>query len=649
MDPTAPPVLRDLITDLRALADRRFASLRELERAAHVSRSTLSEAFSGRRLPSLDVVLAIARTCEADEKTWRDNWNDTRVALEESDEPMVENTPVRQPLADSDPRRVGPFRIRGVLASGSVGQVYLAYTPGGRPVAVKVVHAEFAADAEFRRRFRREIEAARRVHDLFTAPVLEADADAPRPWLATAYVPGPSLKQAVSEHGPLPMESVETLAGGICEALRAVHAAGIVHRDLNAGNVLLADDGPKVIDFGIAYAAETSHQLTRTGARLGTAAFMSPEQATGDPVGPPADVFALGALLTYAATGRPPFGEGPAEAILYRIVHESPDLDSIPDDRLRELAAACLAKDPAGRPTPDELLRRLNGATEVLPEVWLPPAVLADVVARKAPPRSSRSFRRLPTRLALAGVGVAAAAVLTASVVTDIGVPRESASGITPPVETHQPVPSTSLASTAPVDPGPPSPSPAPPQSPGQGVSPGQPRTSNPAAGGSAGTGGGGGGGQVPAPGAGAPAQKPLARMNFENGNDDWVAYYGGSQLSLYRTTQVAYDGAYSLHVTASPGSEGKAIGADELSGVHAGTVVTMHIWYGGEGQGTIKPFVQDTSYDNHFAGGNLTLRNTGWNTVAFTVPSVSVKAIGFQLDVSGGSDLVVDLDAVNW
>src|SRR5438067_11771405 len=310
VDPAAPAALRELASALRQMVDRRFTSLRALEKAAHVGRSTLSEALSGRRLPSLDVLLAIVRACGEDETAWRERWQSGRAEVSEQDDAP---RPVIAPLAPGDPRRVGPFRLRGLLGSGSMGRVYIAHTPGGQTVAVKVVRAEFADDPEFRRRFRREVEAARAVHGLFTAPVVDADPDAARPWLATAYVPGPALRDVVAEHGPLPGETVEQIATAVCEALQAIHAAGIVHRDLNAGNVLLAQDGPKVIDFGIAVAADASH-LTRTGVQLGTAAFMAPEQATGDAVGPATDVFALGALLTFAATGASPFGEGPAEA-----------------------------------------------------------------------------------------------------------------------------------------------------------------------------------------------------------------------------------------------------------------------------------------------------------------------------------------------
>ena len=190
--------------------------------------------------------------------------------------------------------------------------MFLGRSPGGRLVAVKVVRAELAGQAEFRDRFAREVAAARKVSGLFTAPVVDADVGAPVPWLATAYVPGPSLAEAITRHGPLPATSVLALAAGLAEGLGAIHTAGIVHRDLKPSNLLLAEDGPRIIDFGISRAAEAS-MLTGTGVVFGSPSFMSPEQARGHRVGPPSDVFSLGAVLTFAATGEGPFGTGPSD------------------------------------------------------------------------------------------------------------------------------------------------------------------------------------------------------------------------------------------------------------------------------------------------------------------------------------------------
>lgn len=210
-------------------------------------------------------------------------------------------------LQDDDPRQIGKYTLLGRLGSGGMGDVFLGRSLGGRLVAVKVIHPELAQDHDFRARFSREVEAARRVSGVFTAPVIDADPDARLPWLVTGYVNGPSLADAVEDHGPLPIPLVLALAAGLAEGLGAVHEAGVIHRDLKPSNVLLAQDGPRLIDFGISQAADFSH-MTMTGIVLGTPGFMSPEQALGDPVGPPSDIFSLGAALAFAAIGEGPYG-----------------------------------------------------------------------------------------------------------------------------------------------------------------------------------------------------------------------------------------------------------------------------------------------------------------------------------------------------
>ncbi|WP_207934155.1 serine/threonine-protein kinase [Actinomadura sp. KC06] len=281
------------------------------------------------------------------------------------------------PLKADDPRAVGGYVLSARLGGGGMGQVYLGRSPGGRPVAVKLVRPEYGDDPLFRRRFAAEVEAARRVGGFFTAQVVDADPDADRPWLVTAYVPGPSLQAAVDEQGPLPARAVRVLGAGLAEGLTAVHSCGLVHRDLKPGNVILAPDGPRVIDFGIVRALESASG-TATGAITGTVAYMSPEQARGDrDIGPAADVFALGSVLAFASTGSAPFGHGQAQAVLYRIVREEPDLGRVPAE-LRDLVAACLAKDPADRPALADVLERCAGAAG---DGWLPPAVLAMATA----------------------------------------------------------------------------------------------------------------------------------------------------------------------------------------------------------------------------------------------------------------------------
>ena len=283
-------------------------------------------------------------------------------------------------LEAGDPREVGPYLLLGRLGSGGMGRVYLARSPGGRHVAVKVVRPELAEQPDFRARFAREVAAAQRVSGLYTAPVVAADLDAPLPWVATSYVAGPSLANAVNGHGPLPVPSVLALAAGLAEGLSAIHRAGIVHRDLKPSNVLLAEDGPRVIDFGISRAAEES-TLTGTGTVIGSPGFMSPEQARGHPVGPPSDLFSLGAVLTFAATGQGPFGSGSTAVLLYRVVHEHPATAAVPAE-LRPLIERCLAKDPRQRPDTQQLLAELSAHPAI---GWLP-APIAQGFAPPPPP-----------------------------------------------------------------------------------------------------------------------------------------------------------------------------------------------------------------------------------------------------------------------
>ncbi|MFJ5014261.1 serine/threonine-protein kinase [Streptomyces griseoluteus] len=289
-----------------------------------------------------------------------------------------------QPLGADEPAAVGPYRLLGRLGSGGMGRVYLGRSAGGRTVAVKIVHPQYALDEEFRARFRREVAAARRVGGAWTAPVLDADPDAPVPWAATAYAAGPSLARAVTDHGPLPAHTVRALGAGLAEALATVHALDLVHRDVKPSNVLLTLDGPLLIDFGIARATTGTASLTATGASVGSPGYMAPEQILGGRVTGAADVFSLGAVLAYAATGNPPFPGDSSAALLYKVVHEEPELGPL-DGELREIAAACLTKDPAGRPAPAALCRRLapQGAAALITGGWLP-GPLVEQVSRSA-------------------------------------------------------------------------------------------------------------------------------------------------------------------------------------------------------------------------------------------------------------------------
>jgi serine/threonine protein kinase len=281
-------------------------------------------------------------------------------------------------LQPDDPARIGPYVLLGRLGSGGMGHVFLGRSPGRRLVAVKVIRPELAQDARFRARFAREVAAARTVGGLYTAQLIDADLDGQVPWLVTAYVPGPSLSDAVAKHGALPAASVAALATGLAEGLSAIHAAGVIHRDLKPSNVLLASDGPRIIDFGIASAAQAI-SLTGTGFFVGSPGYMSPEQAQGHVVGPASDIFSLGSVLWFAATGVGPFGAGDTPAMLYRVVHEKPDYRPVPGE-FRALIGRCLAKDPERRPAAAQFLADLNAAYPDAPDLagdWLPPQILA--------------------------------------------------------------------------------------------------------------------------------------------------------------------------------------------------------------------------------------------------------------------------------
>ncbi|MER5895064.1 protein kinase [Streptomyces sp. NPDC001876] len=294
-------------------------------------------------------------------------------------------------LGSGDPQRIGAYRLLGRLGAGGMGQVYLARSERGRTVAIKLVRPDLAEVQQFRDRFRQEVLAGRRVGGAWTAPVLDADIDAPVPWVATGYVAGPSLQRTVSgvpgapvaasgAYGPLPARTVRILGAGLASALQDIHRAGLIHRDLKPSNVLLTIDGPRVIDFGIARALDTVTDggLTRTGALIGSPGFMAPEQVRGERVTAACDVFCLGSVLAYASTGRLPFGvaDSGVHALMFRIAQEDPDLTGVPAD-LVELIRDCLAKDPAARPSTDSVLERLGGPETGEP--WLPGALIAQL------------------------------------------------------------------------------------------------------------------------------------------------------------------------------------------------------------------------------------------------------------------------------
>ncbi|MBT2399423.1 serine/threonine-protein kinase [Streptomyces sp. ISL-100] len=286
-----------------------------------------------------------------------------------------------QKLGPDDPQQIGAYRLLARLGAGGMGQVYLARSGRGRTVAVKLVRQELAEQEEFRARFRQEVAAARRVGGRWTAPVLDADTEAVVPWVATGYVAGPDLHSIISgDHGPLPERSIHILATGLAHALSDIHTAGLIHRDLKPSNILITIDGPRVIDFGIARALETVTDagLTRTGALVGSPGFMAPEQVRGERITPACDIFCLGSVLAYAATGRLPFGtaDSGVHALMYRIATEPPTLDQMPEG-LQDLIRSCLHKDPEARPTLAQVLERTRGGDGGDP--WLPAALVAQL------------------------------------------------------------------------------------------------------------------------------------------------------------------------------------------------------------------------------------------------------------------------------
>jgi serine/threonine protein kinase len=336
----------------------------------------------------------------------------------------------QDPLTSKDPRHVGSYRLVARLGTGAMGRAYLATTRTGHYVAVKIIRPEHADNPEFRKRFAREIAAVGKVHGRHVATLIDADPQAETPWLITPYVAGPSLQEAVDTHGPLTSDAVWRLAAGMAEGLQVIHDAGMVHRDLKPGNVILAADGPYVIDFGIARAADAS-QLTATANRPGTPAFMAPEQALGQPAGPAADVFAFGVTLAYAATGRAPFGDGSSDGVLYRVIHEPPNLLGVDGD-LRSLIEPCLDKNPEHRPLPAELLARCQ--PHLPNEREWPDTVATEIGQRAASVAAAARRTRAATRRSWVSTATSILALLTAvasAVLQFTHVPRSPAAGLT--------------------------------------------------------------------------------------------------------------------------------------------------------------------------------------------------------------------------
>jgi serine/threonine protein kinase len=379
----------------------------------------------------------------------------------------------RSPLQQTDPARVGRYRLTARLGAGGMGVVYLAETQDGYPVAIKVLRPELADNPEFRTRFGREVAALTRVQGVCTVRVIEADTEAATPFLVTEYADGPSLSEYVNERGPLDPQMLYGLATGLAEALTAIHAAGIVHRDLKPSNVLLTATGPKVIDFGIAQALDTA-SLTRTGITVGSAGYIAPEQITGR-AGTPADIFTWAVTVAFAASGQSPFGSGTSEAMLWRIMNQAPDIAAVPSG-LRPLVEAALAKDPQARPAAPQLLAELtrgaaiptgaqpaagldNPTQTILAQNWHPaatagrPGTPAGPAAYPSYPTGPRNRRRgalVPVVLVLAFVLAAGGTALGLALAGRHGTSTNGTNASSPASTQPAQVATSSAASTAP-------------------------------------------------------------------------------------------------------------------------------------------------------------------------------------------------------
>ena len=382
----------------------------------------------------------------------------------------------RGPLLRTDPTQLGRYRLVSRLGAGGMGVVYLGVDPNGQQVAVKVLRPELADNPEFRVRFGREVTMLTRVQGVCTVRVIEADTQAPKPFLVTEYADGPSLSEFIDTRGPLDAGTLYGLATGLAEALAAIHAAGIVHRDLKPSNILLTAGGPKVIDFGIAQALDTT-SLTKTGITLGSAGFMAPEQVTGRP-GTAADIFTWAVTVAYAASGKSPFGTGAPDVVLYRIMHTAPDIAAVPPG-LHPLVEAALAKDPQARPTAQQLLSQLthtgarpaagydNPTQIILAQTWHPsvtrpagppsgptvppPGPTVPPPGVEPPPGPQSSHRRkvlLPVVLALAFLLAAGGTAIGFALAGQSAGPHVGTATSTPPTRSAQITPATTHSST---------------------------------------------------------------------------------------------------------------------------------------------------------------------------------------------------------
>jgi transcriptional regulator with XRE-family HTH domain len=664
--------LKEFAEGLRALRRNERLTYRQLSQRARYSYSVLSTAASGNTLPTLEVTLAYVGACKGDAEEWEERWNTVAAVLRAADEgspPADErrsataiDTPAHrkptyvaedwsasiEPPGEDGPRRIGAFRILGQLGAGATGDVYLAGGPSGRASAVKVIRPQFARDPIFCQRFAREVAAARKVRGGYTATVIDADAHAKQPWMASEYLPGPSLAEVIEKHGPLPGPAVLALAVGISEALSAFHAAGVVHRDLKPTNVLLTDGGPRVIDFGIAHCLEDT-ALTATGALVGTAGFMAPEQAEGRQVTPAVDVFALGCVLAYAATGRAPFGDGASPSVLYRIVHDDPAEEALACDNtaLRDLITRCLVKDPGKRPTPAQIIDACAASARIGPG-WLPEPVAArasrmeaaatDLIKRAARRRTVRRVQGVSAALLSLLALAAATAVFDGGPSRVLGEPRGIGAS-TSAVAAPAPTPTSTFVGNRIV-------SRAAKRVDGDTTQTVVPVTQVV-------------GQRGPSSAAGASptglATSTREFYSFEHSTDGWRAIAGG--VRPVSSSAFHYDGQYSLGLTdvSEDGDAGcilNVAAAGLPNGPTAGATITAWVYVPVEVAQGIKAelYVMDDAGAEH-EPADVRIPPGTWYQLTYTASGYdgSAQAVGLKVSDGGAMGATIYLDAVSW
>lgn len=665
--------LKDFAEGLRSLRQRERLTYRQLSQRARYSYSVLSTAASGKVLPTLDVTLAYVGACHGDLAEWEERWEHLAAVLRAGDAGLLppealgsaaagttpapcapafdtaEEAPSIERVDRDSPRRIGAFRILGRLGAGATSEVYLATGPSGRPAAVKLIRPQFAQDPQFCRLFARELAAARKINGDYTAAVIDADAHAEQPWIAYEFLAGPSLAQVIENQGPLPPAAVRTLAAGISEALRAFHAAGFVHRDLKPANVLLTDQGPRVIDFGIARCTDGTASAV-TGTQLGTMGFMAPEQVDGGDVSAAADIFALGCVLAYAATGRAPFGNGSSASMLYRVVHGEPDEQAVTcdDSQMRELIKRCLAKDPEQRPTPEQIIDDCAAAAETAGG-WLPSAVAAqtarlDAEAAALVKRAARR-RALQRALTVSASLFAVLAIIVGMVMPDTDVRRDLGGRLPAAAPDGSGAPGL-RSGTAPGFPG------------NRGLLPADKRLTAAPTGEAQST--VGATGSPPADAKTATAgSHPRAALSvrafysFEQSTDGWQAV--GGAIAVAPSSAFHYDRLYSLSLSetsVSPTRLGDVAITDLPNGPTVGSTVVAWIYVPVNVAQPVNAglYVKDAAGSEHDAAA-VTVRPGSWQQLTYSPADYrgGAQTVGLKFTQCGIVGAAVFVDAISW